>query len=154
MDIIRKVNSDHIENISPDYKRSLVKNGKKSLENNPFFQFIDLIMNDENTRKYIDQFFSDWDDIKTTVMVMKTYQIIEEEIKRLETIGKLKMLPEIRRKFMIGLIKEMMTNSDCRKELVYNMNEFMVGSYNHCRKLVEDKSTNIHHELDIKSKIE
>ena len=139
MDIVRS--GTHIENISPQDKRALVKTGAKSLDTNPFFQFIDIIMNDQNTRKYFDQFFSDWDDIKTTVMVMKTYQVIDDELKRLELIGKVKMIPEIRRKFMIGLIKEMMTNADCRKELVYNMNEFMGGSYKNCRKLVENRST-------------
>lgn len=143
MDLVRK--GSHIESISPEDKRNLVKTGQKSLETNPFFQFIDIIMNDDSTRKYIEQFFSDWDDIKTTVMVMKTYQIIEEEIKRLEKNGKIKMTQEIRRRFMIGLIKEMMTNGDCRKELVSSMNEFMGNPYKNCRKLVEDKSAEMSH---------
>lgn len=147
MDIV-KIGTEGIQDIHPQTKREIVRSGHKSLESNPFFQFVDLLMSDDNIRKYIDQFFGDWDDIKTTVMVMKTYQVVEEEIKRLEANGKLRMTAEIRRKFMIGLIKEMMTNGDCRAELVVKMNDFMGGTYKNCRTLINDRINETSPELE------
>ncbi len=121
-------------------QKTLIKTGDKSLKTNRFFQFIDVIMNDEKLRGFIDEFFSDWDDVKTTILIMKTYQVVDTELKRLEENGKYKINIEDRRKLMIGLIKQMMTNSECRQELVRNMNVFMGTEHLNCRKLVEEKT--------------
>ena len=121
-------------------QKTLIKTGEKSLKTNRFFQFIDIIMNDEKLRGFIDEFFGDWDDVKTTILVMKTYQVIDIELKRLEDIDKYKINTDERRKLMIGLIKEMMTNSECRQELVRNMNVFMGTEHLNCRRLVEERA--------------
>ena len=121
-------------------QKTLIKTGEKSLKTNRFFQFIDIIMTDEKLRGFIDEFFGDWDDVKTTILVMKTYQVIDIELKRLEDNDKYKINSDERRKLMIGLIKEMMTNSECRQELVRNMNVFMGTEHLNCRRLVEDRA--------------
>jgi hypothetical protein len=66
--------------------------------------------------------------------------VIEHKMKQLE-FEKKKLLPvEIRRKMMIGIMKEMLTTSECRQELVKNMNEFMGNSQlSHCNSFVENK---------------
>ena len=115
--------------------------GEKSLVNNKFFQFIDIMMNDPKMRAFFDEFFSDWDEIKTTIMVMKAYQVIDVKLKelKLDTINT--MSSEMRRKMMIGIIKDMLTTSECRQELVRNMNQFMgIENFNKCKNLVEDKT--------------
>jgi hypothetical protein len=118
-------------------QETLIKTGQKSLKTNRFFQFIDIIMNDEKLRGFIDEFFDDWDDVKTSILVMKTYQIIDLELKRIENIGNYKINMDNRRKLMIGLIKEMMTDSECRQELVRNMNVFMGMDHLNCRRIIE-----------------
>ncbi len=121
-------------------QKTIIKTGEKSLKTNRFFQFIDIIMTDEKLRGFIDEFFGDWDDVKTTILIMKTYQVIDIELKRLEDNDKYKINSDERRKLMIGLIKEMMTNSECRQELVRNMNVFMGTEHLNCRRLVEDRA--------------
>ena len=118
-------------------QETLIKTGQKSLKTNRFFQFIDIIMNDEKLRGFIDEFFDDWDDVKTSILVMKTYKIIDLELKRIENIGNYKINMDNRRKLMIGLIKEMMTDSECRQELVRNMNVFMGMDHLNCRRIIE-----------------
>ena len=131
---------DSITTINSKDKNNYITIGEKSLGNNKFFQFIDIMMNDPKMRDFFDEFFSDWDEIKTTIMVMKAYQVIDHKIKQLEFETKQVMLPVIRRKMMIGIIKEMLTTSECRQELVNNMNEFMGNRHlNHCNKFVENK---------------
>ena len=144
-----KANEDrlvvNVNNLTFNQKsqETLIKNGQKSLKTNRFFQFIDIIMNDEKLRGFIDEFFDDWDDIKTSILVMKTYQIIDLELKRIENIGNYKINMDNRRKLMIGLIKEMMTDSECRQELVRNMNVFMGMDHLNCRRIIEQHISTI-----------
>jgi hypothetical protein len=131
---------DIVPTISSDKNNDYIMQGEKSLQNNKFFQFIDIMMNEPKMREFIDEFFSEWDEIKTTIMVMKAYQVIDSKFKELEFKTKKTMCPEIRRKMMIGIIKEMLTTSECRQELVKNMNDFMGNNHlNHCNKLVDNK---------------
>jgi hypothetical protein len=123
-------------------QQALIKTGEKSLKTNRFFQFIDLIMTDDKLRGFIDEYFSDWDDVKTSILVMKTYQVVESEMKRLEETGVSRISISNRRKLMIGLIKEMMTNSECRQELVRNMNVFMGTEHLNCRNMIETSVRN------------
>ena len=117
-------------------QQTLIDKGDKSLKTNRFFQFMDTIMNDDKLRGFIDEFFGDWDDVKTSILMMKTYQVIDIEIKQLEETKRIKIGQTNRRKLMIGLIKEMMTNSECRQELVKNMNVFMGTEHLNCRKMI------------------
>ena len=126
----------------------LVEIGDKSLKNNRFFQFMDILMNDENLRGFIDDFFSDWDDVKTSILMMKTYQMIDSEMKNMEESGKLQIGQTHRRKLIIGLVKEMMTNSECRQELVRNMNQFMGMDHLNCRRMIEQRVPELNEKMD------
>ena len=95
-------------------------------------------MNDDKLRGFIDDFFGEWDDVKTSILMMKTYQVIDIEIKHLEETNRIKIGQTNRRKLMIGLIKEMMSNSECRQELVKNMNIFMGAEHLNCRKMIAE----------------
>ena len=131
---------DIVSTLMSNETNHYITEGNKSLSNNKFFQFIDLMMNEPKMREFFDEFCSDWDEIKTTIMVMKAYQVIDVKFKQIELETKNTMSPVIRRKMMIGVIKEMLTTSECRQELVKNMNEFMGNSHlNHCNKFLENK---------------
>jgi hypothetical protein len=129
-----------VSTITTNDTKHYITEGDKSLSNNKFFQFIDIMMNEPKMREFFDEFFSEWDEIKTTIMVMKAYQVIDVKFKQIELETKNSMSPITRRKMMIGVIKEMLTTSECRQELVKNMNEFMGNSHlNHCNKFLENK---------------
>jgi hypothetical protein len=131
---------DIVSTITTNDTKHYITEGNKSLSNNKFFQFIDIMMNEPKMREFFDEFFSEWDEIKTTIMVMKAYQVIDVKFKQIELETKNSFSPVIRRKMMIGIIKEMLTTSECRQELVKNMNEFMGNSHlNHCNKFLENK---------------
>lgn len=131
---------DLTKSLNTENTKCLIQKGKKNLMDNRFFQFIDLIMGDPKLRSYIDEFFSDWDETKTVIMIMKTYQVIEVELKSREfKYGKI-FSNEDRRKLIIGLIKEILSNSECRQELIKNMNIFMTGNYNECEKFIKERT--------------
>lgn len=131
---------DISKSLSNENTKCLIQKGKKNLIDNRFFQFIDLIMGDPKLRSYIDEFFSDWDETKTVIMIMKTYQVIELELKSREfKYGKI-FSNEDRRKLIIGLIKEILSNSECRQELIKNMNIFMTSNYNECEKFIKERA--------------
>ena len=46
---------------------------------------------------------------------------------------------EGKRKLIIGLLKELLSNSKCRQELIINMNIFMGGKLNECEKIIKEK---------------
>jgi len=108
-----------------------------------FFTLIDHIMNDNMTRCFIDEYFNDWDDVKTMVMFIKTYQIVERQIRMFEYTNNKKFDEGERRKLMIGLVKNLITNSESRKEIVKNMNNFMASDYtvteSICKEMVDLK---------------
>jgi hypothetical protein len=131
---------DIIKSLSNENTKCLIRQGKKNLKDNRFFQFIDLIMGDPKLRSYIDEFFSDWDETKTVIMIMKTYQVIDLELKNREVKYGTIFSNEDRRKLIIGLIKEILSNSDCRQELIKNMNIFMSGNYNECEKFIKERA--------------
>jgi len=131
------VQSDNLS-FNEQSQQTLIDKGDKSLKTNRFFQFMDIIMNDDKLRGFIDEFFGDWDDVKTSILMMKTYQVIDLELKHLEETKRIKIGQTNRRKLMIGLIKEMMTNSECRQELVKNMNVFMGTEHLNCRKMIAE----------------
>jgi hypothetical protein len=121
--------------------KKLIETGNKCIKNNRFFEFIDIIMNDTKMRDFVDDFFNDWDDIRTSIMFIKAYQVIDSQLSILENTSQLIITQDNRRKLMIGLIKELFGNGACRQELVYNLNEFMgLDNLKSCRKLITEKS--------------
>ena len=124
--------------ISEENSKEIIKKGEINLINNRFFKFIDILMGDPNLRIYIDEFFGDWDEIKTVIMIMKTYQVIDAELQNHEFEND-KNNNEGKRKLIIGLLKELLSNSKCRQELIINMNIFMGGKLNECEKIIKEK---------------
>jgi len=125
--------------ISEENSKEIIKKGEINLINNRFFKFIDILMGDPNLRIYIDEFFGDWDEIKTVIMIMKTYQVIDAELQNHEFENGKNNNNEGKRKLIIGLLKELLSNSKCRQEIIINMNIFMGGKLNECEKIIKEK---------------
>lgn len=120
-------------------EQELIKEGENSLNSRKtFFNLIDHIMNDNITRCFIDEYFNEWDDIKTSLMFIKTYQIVERQIRMYEYTKNKKFEEEERRKLMIGLVKNLITNSESRQEIVRNMNSFMETEYSTTEKICKN----------------
>jgi hypothetical protein len=122
-------------------KKELIKSGENEIIYNNFFNLIDYIMNDDMTRLFIEEYFKDWDEIKTSLMFIKTYQIVDKEIHNLERKNNKKFEKDERRKMIIALIKNLISNSESRKEIVKNMCVFMDSDFNTtkkiCQKMIE-----------------
>jgi hypothetical protein len=125
-----------------NFIKELVKKGEEEIVYNNFFNLIDYIMNDNMTRLFIEEYFKDWDEIKTTLMFIKTYQIVDKEIHHLERKNNQKFEKDERRKMIIALIKNLISNSESRREIVKNMCSFMDTDYKEskkiCQKMIEE----------------
>jgi hypothetical protein len=95
-----------------------------------------MIMGDQKTRSYIDEFFGNWDEIKTVMMFIKVYQVVDNQ---LLSNGKQFKNPETRRSFIIGIVKELITDSNCRQEIIANMTRFMENDFTQCNLLIQYK---------------
>ena len=118
-------------------KKELIKSGENEIIYNNFFNLIDYIMNDDMTRLFIEEYFKDWDEIKTSLMFIKTYQIVDKEIHNLERKNNKKFEKDERRKMIIALIKNLISNSESRKEIVKNMCVFMDSDFNTTKRYVK-----------------
>ena len=112
---------------------TITKMGKKALIENRFFQFLDTIMSDSKTRSYIDEFFGNWDEIKTVMMFIKVYQVVDNQITNKDTKF---TNSETRRSFIIGIVKELIADSKCRQEIIANMARFMENDFTECNLLI------------------
>ena len=68
------------------------KEGEKIYKTNENMRAICDIMEDRKFRKLFDENFNDWNDIKSVVMLMKTYQLIENSNENLDKHQKLYLL--------------------------------------------------------------
>ena len=76
------------------------------------------LMNNHEFRTFFDSYFENWDDVKTVVMFMKTYEMIDKEYTR-------KFNQKIEPKTMSKILKEMMIKGDYRRMIVGKMIHFM-----------------------------
>ena len=76
------------------------------------------LMNNIEFRAFFDSYFENWDDIKTVIMFMKTYEMIDNEYSR-------KFGCKIDPIKMSKILKEMMSKSDYRSMIVNKMVYFM-----------------------------
>ena len=76
------------------------------------------LMNNVEFRSFFDSYFENWDDIKTVIMFMKTYEMIDNEYYR-------KFGCKIEPSKMSKILKEMMSKSDYRSMIVNKMVYFM-----------------------------
>jgi hypothetical protein len=115
-----------------DNIREIQNLGEKTLNSNKFFSYLDYLLNDEVCKQFIKEYFSDWDSIKTTMMFIKTYQIIESQFEKLD---KQQISKDEKRKLIIGLVKELIDNGASRREIVKNMMNFMNNDWSECNKV-------------------
>lgn len=106
--------------------------GKKEIENNSFFTFLNKLMTHVDLRPYIDEYFGEWGDIETTIMFIKLYQSIELEFKKNSC--------SINNEEIIGIIKTLITTPSYRQEIVLEMRRYQ-GLENKikCLEYVENK---------------
>jgi len=75
-------------------------------------------MNNTEFRTFFDSYFENWDDVKTVIMFMKTYEMIDKEYFK-------KFEQKIEPKKMSKILKEMMIKGDYRRMIVGKMMHFM-----------------------------
>jgi hypothetical protein len=107
--------------------------GEKTLKENKFFSYLDYLLNDPVCREFINEYFSDWDSVKTSIMFIKTYQIVENQMNNILISNDLD-----KRKLMIGLVKELIDNSTSRREIVKNMTSFMNDDWSACNQVCSE----------------
>jgi len=114
----------------------LIRVGEKAIGTNRFFTFLDKIMSDPELRGYFDEFFETWSDIRASIMIMKTYQMVDQHLKD----SHVSFSDSTQRsKIMIGIIKGMLSDSSCRQEMVKNMESFENGEYIRCKTHLKNK---------------
>lgn len=111
---------------------NLIKSGENILNENKFFGFIDYIMNDPVSKQFVNEHFSDWDSVKTSIMFIKTYEIVQNQLKNFECDESDK------RKLAITLVKKLIDNSESRKEIIKNMYSFMGQNWDKCEKICSE----------------
>jgi hypothetical protein len=99
-------------------KKDLIKSGEIILKENKFFNDLDSIMNNYEFRYFYDNYFNDITDIKTVIMYMKLYETIQREYKEKNGI-------DIENELLIYIIKELMSDSNSRKNILDSFISFM-----------------------------
>jgi len=120
MNCKEEINKDesNIKNIKNNIKKDLIKNGEIILKENKFFNDLDFIMNNYEFRYFYDNYFNDITDIKTVIMYMKLYETIQREYKEKNGI-------DIENELLIYIIKELMSDSNSRKNILDSFISFM-----------------------------
>ena len=69
----------NIETLLP----KIEKEGEKLIEKNPFFKDLTSVMKNIEVKTFFDKYFTDMDSIKTTVIYMKIFRLLQEKYKTL-----------------------------------------------------------------------
>lgn len=95
---------------------TIEQSGKKLYKNNKYFHTLTNLMEHPEFRGFFDEHFKDWDSIRTTMMFMKTYEMIE------------KMAPkELNGYQKLAILYNCFNSGDIRQEIVKSMNKFENG---------------------------
>ena len=98
---------------------TIIKNKETEIKKpSNFLLELSNLMNNHEFRTFFDSYFENWDDVKTVVMFMKTYEMIDKEYTR-------KFNQKIEPKKMSKILKEMMIKGDYRRMIVGKMMHFM-----------------------------
>ena len=98
---------------------TIIKNKETEIKKpSNFLLELSNLMNNHEFRTFFDSYFENWDDVKTVVMFMKTYEMIDNEYSR-------KFGCKIEPTKMSKILKEMMSKSDYRRMIVGKMMHFM-----------------------------
>ncbi len=87
-----------------------------------FFLRLTNIMSNRNFQDFFNQYFNDWEDVKTSIMFMKTYQFIDNKYQEIH-------LRSPCNDEMTMLMREMIENRDYRQYMAKNMIKFIEGKY-------------------------
>jgi len=77
------------------------------------------VMENEEFRQFFHKYLDGWDDIRTSIMFMKLYACVDDEYYKKN--GGNKLEPDK----IVEIIKEMISNRDCRKIIMDEMTHFM-----------------------------
>ena len=102
---------------------NMLKEGKKIIQKNDFFNQLNEVMQDSKFRAFYDKYFKDATDIKTVILYMKLYEKLETEY--LERNGK-----QIEDELLVYMIKQLMTGKDSRKHILNSFHEFFEPTKN------------------------
>ena len=95
----------------------LIKDGAKILEENKFFYDLEKIMQNNEFSTFYNTYFKNFNDIKTVLMYMKLYETIEKEYS-------IRYNKPIEKEILAKMMKEIMTNTPTRKQILKSFNEF------------------------------
>jgi hypothetical protein len=115
-----ELNNNKIISITNDeLKKNIYIEGKNILQENDFFNNLDIIMSDNNFRSFYNTYFKDFIEIKVVILYMKLYETIQIEYEENNGIP-------IEKELLAYMIKELMSNSESRKyiyEAFYNFTD-------------------------------
>jgi hypothetical protein len=100
-----------------NFHDKLLKDGAKILKENKFFYDLEKIMKNDEFSSFYNTYFKNFNDIKTVLMYMKLYETIEKEY--LTRYNK-----PIEKEILAKMMKEIMTNTRARKQIIKSFNEF------------------------------
>jgi len=85
--------------------------GEKLVENNKFFKDLATIMKNNDVKMFFDKYFTDMNSIKSTVIYMKVFRLLEEKYKSLSE-------KELSEYVNIYLLHRAMTTDHLRTKLI------------------------------------
>jgi hypothetical protein len=97
------------------------------------------VMSEPTFREFFDTHFSDWNDSKAVFMMMKAYQMLDDESYK---VYNKRLQPPV----LADMLKRIMFQSDTRRYLTQSMTEFMNGSNS------DKEFTQICHKMLLKHK--
>lgn len=94
-----------------DITQEIEKKGEKLVKNNAFFKDLSDIMSDKKVTRFFDKYFKNMDSIKTTVIYMKLFRLLQEKYKTLSD-------DELSKYVNIYILHQVMTTNDVRHKLI------------------------------------
>jgi hypothetical protein len=85
-------------------------------KNIDFFEYLSIMMKGDG-KLFLNKYFGTWNDVKTSVMLMKTYQVCENELK--------KKNEEYTEEDVAKMVKKAILNPQYREQIVKFMDYFM-----------------------------
>jgi hypothetical protein len=101
-----------------EFRDYIINEGKKIIESNEFFSDLEAVMNTAEFRTFYDKYFKDFNDIKTALMFMKLYESLEKEYEA-------KYSSQIPGPVIVYIMKEIMSDSGMRMEVINSYKEFI-----------------------------
>lgn len=124
--LVRKISKDdnYVNNnenktdiVINNFKKDLLNEGGKVLKKNKFFNDLENIMSNCEFKKFYDEYFKNFNDIKVILLYMKLYETIQKEY--FEKNNK-----EIEKELLAYIIKNLMMDNITRKAIFKSFNTF------------------------------